>query len=344
MNSIKLTEYSRSAGCGCKISPTHLAEILVTKQQKNFNNLLVGYNTNDDAAVLDLGNGSCLVSTTDFFMPIVDDAFTFGKIAAANAISDVYAMGAKPLLALGILGFPVEKLSNQIANEILEGAREICNTANIPLAGGHSIDSLEPFFGMAVTGTVLKPNLKTNAGAKVGNILYLTKPIGSGIFATALKRGILIENDYNLLIENITKLNSIGETLGTLPYVTALTDVTGFGLLGHATEMASAANVTVQLVNATIPLYNGIEKYTEKFIYPDNTTRNYQAYLPSTKGMDGLEFITLCDPQTNGGLLISIENSYQKEFENLMKQHNQTIFEIGVILPKIVDVNVLVSV
>ncbi len=331
MSNIKLTEYSRSAGCGCKIAPSQLLEIIkVTSQKQHFQNLLVGNDTSDDAAVIEIDNGQCIISTNDFFMPIVDDPFTFGQIAAANSISDIYAMGAKPILALGILGFPIDKLSPDIAQQILEGARNICNQANIPLAGGHSIDSLEPFFGLAVTGLAAKKNIKTNANAKNSDVLFLTKPIGSGVLATAHKRKIINETHYNTLVETTIQLNRVGEILGEAHYVNSITDVTGFGLLGHLTEMAKASNLCAEINYNKIPLLEGVEHYLKQFIYPDNTTRNLNAYKPTTNGMNGLEFLTLCDPQTNGGLIISVSKDYVSEFRDLMKESKQKVFEIGI--------------
>ena len=330
MESVKLTQYSRSAGCGCKIAPTQLQEILKSNSPNPFfENLIIGYNTNDDAAVVDIGNNQCIISTTDFFMPIVDDAFEFGKIAAANSISDVYAMGGKPIMAVGILGFPIEKLSTDVAQKILEGAREICAQANIPLAGGHSIDSLEPFFGLAVTGIIDKQNIKTNAGAKESDILFITKPIGTGILATALKRNLINTVDYKTLIECTTQLNKIGEYLGSLSHVHALTDVTGFGLLGHCTEMSKASNLCAEIILSKVPILDGVDEYLKQFIYPDNTTRNLNAYKDTTSGMDGLEFLTLCDPQTNGGLLISVNGNDVEKFELQMKKQQIKVYQIG---------------
>ncbi|HEY6900184.1 MAG TPA: selenide, water dikinase SelD, partial [Puia sp.] len=231
---IKLTQYSHGAGCGCKISPAILDKILHTS---NINTpdprLLVGNDKRDDAAVLDLGNGTALISTTDFFMPIVDDAFDFGRIASANAISDVYAMGGKPVLAIAILGWPIDKLAPEVAQRVLEGSRAICAEAGITLAGGHSIDCPEPVFGLAVNGLVPLPHLKQNSTATAGCHLYLTKALGVGILSTAQKRGLLQPTDAAIALESMTRLNKLGSTFGELESVTAMTDVTGFGLLGH---------------------------------------------------------------------------------------------------------------
>ena len=233
IQAIKLTQYSRGAGCGCKISPAVLEEILHSQFTFPGQNLLVGNSSNDDAAVYDLGDGNALISTTDFFMPIVDDPFDFGQIASANAISDIYAMGGKPILAIALLGWPVEKLPAAVAKEVMEGARKICAEAGITLAGGHSIDSAEPFFGLSVNGLVSVDNLKKNNTAKEGDLLFLTKPIGVGILSTAQKRNVLKEDHVSILIDQLTQLNSAGESLGKVQGVSAMTDTTGFGLAGH---------------------------------------------------------------------------------------------------------------
>src|ERR1700712_1325861 len=236
-NEIKLTRYSHGAGCGCKISPAILDEILRSTQSFPVDpRLLVGNEKRDDAAVLDLGNGTALISTTDFFMPIVDDAYDFGRIASANAISDVYAMGGKPVLAIAILGWPIDKLPPEVAQKVLEGSRAICAEAGITLAGGHSIDCPEPVFGLAVNGMVNITDLKQNSTATAGCRLYLTKALGVGILSTAQKKGILEPEDAAIALKSMTTLNKAGERFGAMEGVKALTDVTGFGLLGHLSE------------------------------------------------------------------------------------------------------------
>ncbi|MCE3259789.1 MAG: selD [Bacteroidetes bacterium] len=225
MEPIKLTHYSHGSGCGCKIAPDALEKILRSDLKSiPDKNLLVGNSTKDDAAVYDLGNGTALISTVDFFMPVVDDAFDFGRIASANAISDVYAMGGKPLLATALLGWPLDKLPGELAQKVIEGARTVCNEAGISLAGGHSIDALEPMFGLSVNGLVPVKNVKKNSAAKEGDLLYLTKPLGVGILATALKRGVISAAHQEVFIQQLTQLNKIGEKLGDLDYVNALTD------------------------------------------------------------------------------------------------------------------------
>ncbi len=303
----KLTQYSRGSGCGCKIAPADLALLLKTNMQLPIDkNLLVGNDTNDDAAVYTIDEQNAIVSTTDFFMPMVDDAYTFGQIAACNAISDVYAMGAKPIMALGILGWPVEKISVTEAQQVLDGARSVCQQAGISLCGGHSIDSAEPFFGLAVNGLAAIKNIKQNNKAQEGDLLFLTKPIGLGILSAACKRKLISEYDYEKMVEVMTTLNDIGLRLSEIEEVNAITDVTGFGLLGHLTEMAKGSGLSAEINYKAIPLIENIEIYTQQFCFPDITTKNFNAYKDTTGGLNGLEFITLCDPQTSGGLLVSV--------------------------------------
>ena len=319
MEEIKLTQYSHGAGCGCKIAPHVLEEIL----KSNFvaptdNKLIVGNSSKDDAAVYDIGNGQAIISTTDFFMPIVDDATDFGKIASTNAISDVYAMGGKPLLAIAILGWPINKLSTELAQKVIDGARMVCAEAGITLAGGHSIDSPEPIFGLAVTGIIDLKNLKQNNTAKEGDLIYLTKKIGVGILTTAEKKGLLKEEHKGIAAKQMMQLNKLGELFGRLKYVTAMTDVTGFGLLGHLIEMAEGANLTAEIDYSKVPMIDDLNFYTSQMCVPDNSFRNWSSYDPKVSGITGDSLLTLCDPQTNGGLLITIDAKHQTEFENLL--------------------------
>lgn len=325
----KLTQMSKASGCGCKIAPAVLQEILKSDLDFVCKELLVGNKTNDDAAVYDLGNGQCLISTTDFFMPVVDSPRDFGKVASANAISDVYAMGGKPILAIAILGWPTEKLGTEQAKEVLNGAREICAKAGIPLAGGHSIESTEPIFGLAVNGLVEKKNLKQNNSVKEGDSIYLTKSLGTGIYSTALKRGVLKEEDLQVLLDSMCELNSLGTELGKLPYVNALTDVTGFGFLGHLLEMIGSQSLTAEITKSKIKTFENLSFYTSQFIYPDNTTRNFNAYEKDSKGMADLEFMTFCDPQTSGGLLFTLNSANEVEFENWLKQTHHSAVKVG---------------
>lgn len=324
--SVKLTQYSHGAGCGCKISPKVLDEILKSNIVLPDNDkLLVGNSSKDDAAVYDLGNGLALISTTDFFMPIVDDAFDFGRIAAANSISDIYAMGGKPLMAIAILGWPVEKLPVELAQKVIEGGRAVCAEAGIPLAGGHSIDSPEPVFGLAVTGIIPIENLKKNNTAEEGDLLFLTKPLGVGILSTAQKRGLLKKEHLSIMINQMTMLNKIGETLGKIKGVTAMTDVTGFGLLGHLIEMAEGSGLSAELYYDKIPVAEGVKEYIGQRIFPDATTRNWSSYSDKVKfekGVNVMEaFILLPDPQTNGGLLVSVKESAVEEVKEMLQQN-----------------------
>lgn len=320
---VKLTQFSRGAGCGCKIAPKVLDEILRTNISTPVNSkLLVGNSSKDDAAVYDLGNGTALISTTDFFMPIVDDAFDFGRIASANAISDVYAMGGKPLLAVAILGWPVEKLPAEMAQRVLDGSRTICEEAGIPLAGGHSIDSAEPIFGLAVSGLVDIKNLKKNNTAKAGDQLFLTKPLGVGVLSTAQKRGLIKEEHIAVMINQMTQLNKIGEAFGKIEGVTAMTDITGFGLLGHLIEMAEGSNCSAEINYSALPVAEGVKEYLTQRIVPDATYRNWNSYSTKTgfeKGVNVMEaFNLLPDPQTNGGLLIAVDEEAVEEVKKLL--------------------------
>jgi len=335
---IILTQYSRGAGCGCKIAPKVLDEILKSSFViPNDSKLLVGYHSRDDAAVYDLGNGMALISTTDFFMPIVDDAFDFGRIAAANSISDVYAMGGKPLLAIAILGWPVEKLPVEVAQQLIEVGRAVCAEAGIPLAGGHSIDSQEPIFGLAVTGIVPIENLKKNNTAQEGDYLFLTKPLGVGILSTAQKRGLLKEEHLPMMIEQMATLNKVGEELGKIKGVTAMTDVTGFGLLGHLIEMAEGSGLSAEIYYDKLPIAAGVKEYIAQRIFPDATTRNWNAYSDKLKfvrkdsvgekGVNVMEAFTLLpDPQTNGGLLVSVREESLEDIKELFRKNNLSIY------------------
>ncbi len=330
-DTIKLTQHSHGAGCGCKIAPKVLDEILKSSFTIPDNkNLLVGNNSKDDAAVYDLGNGTALISTTDFFMPIVDDAFDFGRIAAANSISDVYAMGGKPLMAVAILGWPVEKLPVELAQKVIEGGRTICAEAGIPLAGGHSIDSQEPIFGLAVTGIVPTENLKKNNTSQEGDLLFLTKPLGVGILSTAQKRGLLKEEHLSLMINQMAMLNDIGEELGKIKGVTAITDVTGFGILGHLIEMTEGSGLSAEIYYDKLPIAAGVKDYIAQRIFPDATTRNWNAYSDKVKfekGVNVMEAFTLLpDPQTNGGLLFSVQQGAVASVKPLLQEHKMDLF------------------
>ena len=310
---IRLTQFSKGGGCGCKIAPSVLQQILKTDHAFQSPNLLVGHESSDDAAVYQLNEETALISTTDFFMPIVDDPFDFGSIAAANAISDVYAMGGTPIMAVAILGWPIDKLPVEVAQRVLDGGRAICRQANIPMAGGHTIDSADPIFGLAVTGIVPVKELKKNNTAQPCDVLFLTKPIGVGLLATALKRGVLQTEHYAPLLRQLTSLNSVGAQLGRIAGVHALTDVTGFGLLGHLVEMAQGSGTSAQIDYSAVPRIEGVDIYLKERTIPDATFRNWNSYSSQVKfekGVNVMEaFNLLPDPQTNGGLLIAVAPS-----------------------------------
>lgn len=328
--SIRLTQFSHGAGCGCKIAPAQLDVILKSEiGTLPHPALLVGYGSRDDAAVYAIGNDRCIISTTDFFTPIVDDPFDFGRIAATNALSDVYAMGGKPLLAVAILGWPVDKLAPELAQRVLDGGRWACHDAGIPLAGGHSIDSLEPFFGLAVTGEVDRRNLKRNDTAQPGDLLFLTKPIGVGILSTAEKRGLLGGDALDLLRDTMIRSNAVGTELGTWQGVHALTDVTGFGLLGHLLELCSD-RLTAELDYEAVPKLAAAQDLIAKGCYPDGALRNWKAYAERVQGASSMErMFLLSDPQTSGGLLVAVAPDLRVEMEALLAHHRLASGMIG---------------
>ncbi len=327
---IKLTQYSHGAGCGCKISPAVLDTILHSDLPKaKFPGLLVGNESKDDAAVYDLGDGNCIISTTDFFMPIVDDPFTFGAIASVNAISDVYAMGGEPVMAIAILGWPINKIPPEVAKLVLEGSRSICAKANIPLAGGHSIDCPEPVFGLAVSGKLKKENLKRNDTAKIGSLLYLTKPIGIGITTTAQKKGIVQEAHLKMAVDTMLTLNSLGAELGKLSYVNAMTDVTGFGLLGHLCEVCEGSGLSAEIEFSKVPKFDFLDLYIQQKSMPGGTQRNWESYGHKISQVTEEQKVILADPQTSGGLLVSVDSDRQLEFETFAKQRGFELKPFG---------------
>jgi selenide,water dikinase len=317
---IKLTQYSHGAGCGCKISPAVLECMLHSDAaQPLFPGLLVGNESKDDAAVFDIGNGDCIVSTTDFFMPIVDDPFTFGSIASVNAISDVYAMGGEPIMAIAILGWPVNKIPAEVAQQVLEGSRKVCAEAGIPLAGGHSIDCPEPVFGLAVTGRLKKEHLKRNDTALAGSSLYLTKPLGIGIVTTAQKKGIVEKEHLDQAVAAMLTLNKAGAAFGQLKYVNALTDVTGFGLLGHLAEICEGSDVSAVVNYASVPRFGFLDQYIRQHSMPGGTQRNLDSYGSKIRGLTDEWKSVLADPQTSGGLLVSVDGGFENDFETLAR-------------------------
>ncbi len=306
----RLTSLAHGGGCGCKLSPAVLREILAGMPAvAAFPNLLVGTETSDDAAVWRLNDEQALVATTDFFMPIVDDPFDFGRIAATNALSDVYAMGGTPILALAIVGMPMGKMSAEQIHGILAGGASVCAAAGIPIAGGHSIDSAEPIYGLVALGLVHPDRLQKNSAARAGDVLILTKPLGVGILSAALKQERLPAGGYETMIASTTQLNSIGTELAGLEGVHAITDVTGFGLLGHALEMARGAGLTVE-IDREPPLLPGVEALAREGVRTGASGRNWESYGEAVSLPDGFpdwRRDILCDPQTSGGLLVSVE-------------------------------------
>lgn len=327
---IRMTEFSHGAGCGCKISPKLLDEILKSQLTLTPNpRLLVGNQSKDDAAVFDLGNGQSVISTTDFFMPIVDDPFEFGQIAATNAISDIYAMGGKPLMAIAILGWPIDKLGAEVAQQVVDGGRQACENAGIPLAGGHSIDSPEPIFGLAVTGLVDNAHIKRNDSAEAGCALYLTKPIGIGILTTAEKQKKLLPEHQRLAPETMCQLNKIGSELGLLSGVRAMTDVTGFGLMGHLLEMCQGSGVAVQINYDAVPKLDHIEHYLAQGCTPGGAGRNFESYGHHISELSETQRLILCDPQTSGGLLVAVTPQAEAEFLAISRRYDMDLAPIG---------------
>ncbi len=308
---IKLTSFSHGGGCGCKIAPGVLAEIL--KKSSGFpvpKELMVGIETADDAAVYRLNDEQALIATTDFFMPIVDDPYDFGRIAATNAISDVYAMGGTPIMALALVGMPVNQLPLEVIGRILQGGEAVCAQAGIPVAGGHTIDSVEPIYGLVALGLVHPSRVKRNADARAGDRLILGKPLGVGILSAALKKNALDAAGYAAMIENTTKLNTPGKSLSALPGVHAMTDVTGFGLLGHALEMARGAGLRAHLDMSRIPLLPQVRQLAEQGFVTGASGRNWAGYGHDVKLSDAIapvERMLLTDPQTSGGLLVACD-------------------------------------
>ena len=331
----RLTQYSHGAGCGCKISPAILDKILhSTTAAKPDARLLVGNDKRDDAAVLDLGNGTALISTTDFFMPIVDDAYDFGRIASANAISDVYAMGGRPVLAIAILGWPIDKLPPEVAQKVLEGSRAVCAGAGITLAGGHSIDCPEPVFGLAVNGIINIKHLKQNSTATAGCRLYLTKSLGVGILSTAQKRGILLPADAAVALKSMTTLNKPGEMIGQMDYVTAMTDVTGFGLLGHLAEMCEGSGLAAVIEFDKVPVISSVPYYLQQKCFPGGMQRNWNSYGHKIGPITEEQQYILADPQTSGGLLIAVEENRMNDFEKAMAAMDYDLKSIGWLKPQ----------
>ncbi len=335
---IRLSTLAHGGGCGCKLAPAVLQDLLSDQPvMQPFRQLLVGTETGDDAAVWQLDDENCVIATTDFFMPMVDDPFDFGRIAATNAISDVYAMGGTPIMALAILGMPVNKMPAEMIREILKGGSSICAEAGIPVAGGHSIDAPEPIYGLAVIGTCKLSNLRKNSGARPGDTLILTKAIGVGIYSAAFKKQELDSAGYDEMMASVTLLNRVGAELGKDDAVHAVTDVTGFGILGHALEMARGSNAGVALDYAALPFLNQAEHLTQAGFVTGASTRNWASYgedvrLPDDYPLWKQQLLT--DPQTSGGLLISCA---PQEAERLLNSIRAAGYPSARIVGKVAD-------
>ncbi|MGC3875266.1 selenide, water dikinase SelD [Halomonas sp. GXIMD04776] len=330
MSAIRLTQYSHGAGCGCKIAPDVLDEILSKAGPgAGSSKLIVGNQGREDAAVYDLGDGRGMIATTDFFMPIVDDPFDFGRIAATNAISDVFAMGGSPVLALGILGWPLEKLSANVAGDVIAGAQAVCRELGLALAGGHSIDSPEPIFGLAVNGLIELEHLKLNKNAQPGDLLYLTKPLGVGLLTTAEKQGLLQPGHHGLARETMLKSNVIGTELARVSGVHAMTDVTGFGLAGHLAEICAASGVKARIDYKRLPRLAEAEAYRRQGAVPGGSARNRQALGAKLPAMDEAHWQWLCDPQTSGGLLLTVHPSWADDVERIGRAYDLQLESFG---------------
>lgn len=319
----KLTHYSKSSGCGCKLSSADLNKIIGARLDfTDFPNLLTGNHGNEDAAVVKINDEQCLITTVDFFAPIVDNAFDYGRIAATNAISDIYAMGGKPLVATAILGWPIGKIPHRLAAEVMDGARAACAEAHIPLAGGHSIESSEPFFGLSVNGLVKQNNIKFNSNIQEGDLIFITKPIGTGILSAALKRGVIPADEMKEAVRSMCTLNSIGEILSSYDEVHAITDITGFGLLGHLTEMVGENELSISIDVSAIPVFEGVASLASQMIYPDMTTKNYCQFYSSVGNLDMYAMQVLCDPQSSGGLAVALAPQFADEFLKILSRFN----------------------
>ena len=327
---IRMTQYSHGQGCGCKISPKVLDTILSSSLEEITDpNLLVGNASRDDAAVYDLGNGEAIISTTDFFMPIVDDPFTFGRIAATNAISDIYAMGGSPMMAIAIFGWPLDKLPAEVGQQVIEGGRSVCQAAGMSLAGGHSIDSPEPIFGLAVTGRVKIQHLKENSKAQAGDKIYLTKPLGIGILTTAQKQGKISKADEQMAIDTMCQLNDIGAQLASIEGINAITDVTGFGLGGHLSEVCLGSNVSASIDYSNVPVLDNVKNYLADGCSPGGATRNFESYGHHLSKMSAEVQSIICDPQTSGGLLVMVSAQAEVEFQQMTQAAGLNLVAIG---------------
>jgi selenide,water dikinase len=326
-----LTSISKGSGCGCKIQPAVLSEMLngLSVDIDKFPNLLVGNHLNDDCSVYNLGDGKLLLQTVDFFTPMVNDPSIFGMAAAANALSDIYAMGGKPIMANAVFSWPLDLLPVEMGKKVLKGGIDLCLSLGVPVAGGHSIDGKEPIFGLSVSGLVDTANLKTNAGAQLGDVVFMTKPLGIGMLAAAYKRGISTKEQNDALHTLLTQNNSIGYDLGKIDGVTAMTDITGFGLVGHLLEICKSSNLGAEIEFVNVPLEPEAIALAANFVLPDNAMRNWNAYEKDVQISNQDAFAWVVDPQTNGGLLFTVKEQSVSEVMNLFESKSLPLFEIG---------------
>ncbi len=338
MTEPRLTSLAHGGGCGCKLSPQVLRDILsAMPQAAAFSDLMVGTETSDDAAVWRLNDHQALVATTDFFMPVVDDPFDFGRIAATNALSDVYAMGGRPILALALVGMPVNVLSPETIGQILAGGASVCAEAGVPVAGGHSIDSVEPIYGLVALGLVHPDRVRTNRGARAGDVLILTKALGVGVMSAAYKQGRLDDDGYSALIASTTRLNRVGADLAEIDAVHALTDVTGFGLLGHALEMARGSGLGIEVDALSAPLLPGVEALVREGVRTGASARNWASYgeaIDLPIDLPDWRRDLLTDPQTSGGLLVSVAAD---QAEAVLARIRTAGFDAAAVVGRVVD-------
>lgn len=336
MSEIKLTSFSKGSGCGCKIQPAVLETLLHGLKWTGNNSdvdltsrVVLGNSMNDDCSVFDLKNGEYLLQTVDFFTPMVNDARVFGLAAAANALSDIYAMGGRPIMANAVFGWPVDELPIELAREVLKGGKEMCDQLGVPLVGGHTIDSKEPIFGLSVTGLVPSAHLKTNSGARAGDYILISKPLGIGMLAAGHKRGLNSPEQDQALSSWLVKSNDFGQKIAHLSSVHAMTDVTGFGLIGHLLEVLKGSEISADIDAASIPTIEAARSLAQQFVLPDNAMRNWNAYEKQVELVASDAFPWLVDPQTNGGLLIFVDENGLDEVTKLAEESDCTLYKIG---------------
>ena len=336
MSEIKLTSFSKGSGCGCKIQPAVLETLLHglkwtgnNSDVDSISRVVLGNSMNDDCSVFDLKNGEYLLQTVDFFTPMVNDARVFGLAAAANALSDIYAMGGRPIMANAVFGWPVDELPIELAREVLKGGKEMCDQLGVPLVGGHTIDSKEPIFGLSVTGLVPSAHLKTNSGARAGDYILISKPLGIGMLAAGHKRGLNSPEQDQALSSWLVKSNDFGQKIAHLSSVHAMTDVTGFGLIGHLLEVLKGSEISADIDAASIPTIEAARSLAQQFVLPDNAMRNWNAYEKQVELVASDAFPWLVDPQTNGGLLIFVDENGLDEVMKLAEESDCTLYKIG---------------